>query len=183
VDDAATSSFQILYQATLQKIGNTASCTAKVEPISEPFSTRSAQSESCTSATITVVPSTQDASTGKTFLQQNSQDKPSTSDLRSEINMSRPYFIDYGGSVRNLLVAPSNAVDAFDSKVRRTLDERQVTVIASKQFQKNVLVCVGEGMILSDLIERVWMPSSETWQLSQRLMTRVDVDWQPLQID
>ncbi len=101
--------------------------------------------------------------------------------LEIEIDASRPYFVEFGGAVRTIALVPSEVAVQLDPLQKVTLEDRQVATIASNRFSQTTLVCIGEHLILSDIMERVWMPSSDMWYLANRILSRVDVDWVPIQ--
>ncbi len=100
--------------------------------------------------------------------------------LEIEIDSTRPYFVEFGGAVRNVVLLSSGTVEQLDSVQEATMQERQVAVIVSPKCQETEILCIGERLVLSDIMERVWMPSSDLWNLANRIVARVDVDWLPI---
>ncbi len=100
--------------------------------------------------------------------------------LAHELIQTRPYLVDFGGAVRNILVVPQGVVAQLQPEQRTELAQHQVTFIQTEQGDCE-LVCIGERLVLSEIIDRVWMPSSQNWELTNRLFARVDIDWQPIQ--
>ena len=100
--------------------------------------------------------------------------------LEIEIDSARPYLVEFGGAVRNVVLLPNALAQQLDALQRATLDDRQVTTICSERFRDPTLVCLGERLVLSDIMERVWMPSANIWHLANRILARVDVDWVPI---
>ncbi len=97
--------------------------------------------------------------------------------LEMEIDSSRPYLVEFGGAVRNVVLVPNQLMAQVDSLQKATLEGRKVATISSDRFRNTTLVSLGEQLVLSDIIERVWMPSSNIWHLANRILARVDVDW------
>ena len=102
--------------------------------------------------------------------------------LEMDIDSSRPYFVEFGGAVRNVALLPSQLAQQLDPLQLATLKDRQVATIAGDQIRQTSLVCLGEHLVLSDIMDRVWMPSSDIWHLAHRILSRVDVDWVPMNV-
>ena len=100
--------------------------------------------------------------------------------LEIEIDSTRPYFVDFGGAVRNVVLLPSLLAEQLDSIQKAAMDNRKVALVVSHRCQQAAILTVGERMVLSDIMERVWMPSSDIWNLANRILARVDVDWLPI---
>ena len=100
--------------------------------------------------------------------------------LEFEIDSTRPYFVESGGAVRNIVVAPKTILESLDSTQRATMEIKNVALFSSPGGQQTTILCLGERLVLSDLIDRVWMPSAEIWNLATRIASRVDVDWLPI---
>ncbi len=100
--------------------------------------------------------------------------------LEFEIDSSRPYFVEFGGAVRTVALVPNELAAQLDPLQKIALEDRQVATIASDRFKETALVCIGERLILADIMERVWMPSTDMWHLANRILARVDVDWVPI---
>ena len=100
--------------------------------------------------------------------------------LEIEIDSTRPYFVEFGGAVRNAVLVPLGTVEQLDSIQEATMQERQVAVVVSQRCRATEILCIGERLVLSDIMERVWMPSTDIWNLANRILARVDVDWLPI---
>ena len=100
--------------------------------------------------------------------------------LEIEIDSTRPYFVDFGGAVRNVVLLPSLLAEQLDSIQKAAMDNRKVALVVSHRCRQAAILTVGERLVLSDIMERVWMPSSDIWNLATRLLARVDVDWLPI---
>jgi hypothetical protein len=108
------------------------------------------------------------------------QSKVEPTNLAHELIQARPYLVDFGGAVRNILVLPQEVAAQLQPEQKTELTQHQVTFIQTEQGECE-LVCIGERLVLSEIIDRVWMPSSHNWELTKRLFARVDIDWQPIQ--
>ena len=100
--------------------------------------------------------------------------------LEIEIDSTRPYFVEFGGAVRNVVLLPNLLAEQLDSIQKAALEDRKVALVVSQRCRQAAILCVGERLVLSDIMERVWMPSSDIWNLSNRILARVDVDWLPI---
>ena len=100
--------------------------------------------------------------------------------LEIAIDSTRPYFVEFGGAVRNAALLPSTIAAQLGPTQKAIMDDRNVAIVAHQRCQRSAIFCLGERLDLSDLIDRVWMPSSDIWNLANRVLARVDVDWLPV---
>ena len=100
--------------------------------------------------------------------------------LEIEIDSTRPYFVEFGGAVRNAVLLPSTIAKQLDSKQKAIMEDRNVAIVVSQSCQQSAIFCLGERLELSGIMDRVWMPSSDIWNLANRVLARVDVDWLPV---
>ncbi len=100
--------------------------------------------------------------------------------LEMEIDSTRPYFVEFGGAVRNAVLLPSIIAEQLDSTQTAILEKRNVAIVVSQRCQRTAIFCLGERMDLSDIMDRVWVPSSDIWNLANRVVARVDVEWLPV---
>lgn len=176
MDSAATpaiTSLNEIYDKLISQIqiekSSTTSKNTKVNLISE-IETSSPNTE-ITFAQIT--------STGATLASTGSaNEKPG---LAAEFDSARPFFVEFGGAVRNAIILPKNTESQLEAEQKHDLVEKQATVLVSTNCKTSQIVCFGERLALDELVDHVWLPSSDVWHLSHRLQTRVDVDWIPLQ--
>ena len=103
-----------------------------------------------------------------------------TQDLDIEIDSTRPYFVEFGGAVRNVLITSNLIAEQLEPTQKATLEEKKVSLFINSRCQETTILCIAERLVLSDLMERVWMPSSDIWMLASRIPSRVDVDWLPV---
>ena len=100
--------------------------------------------------------------------------------LEIEIDSTRPYFVEFGGAVRNAVLLPSTIAKQLDSTQKAIMEDRNVAIVVSQSCQQSAIFCLGERLELSGIMDRVWMPSSDIWNLANRVLARVDVDWLPV---
>jgi serine/threonine protein kinase len=105
---------------------------------------------------------------------------PEKRSLEIEIDSSRPYFVEFGGAVRNVVLVPIEVAERLDPVQRGTIVIKKAALISSDRCQKPTVICLGEQLVLSDIMDRVWMPSKDVWNVSNRILARVDVDWLPV---
>ena len=100
--------------------------------------------------------------------------------LAIEIDSTRPYFVEFGGAVRNAVLLPSTLAEQLDSTQKAILEVKNVAMVVSQRSRQTAIFCLGERLDLSNIMDRVWMPSSEIWNLANRVVARVDVEWLPI---
>lgn len=100
--------------------------------------------------------------------------------LEIEIDSTRPYFVEFGGAVRNAVLLPSILAKRLDPTKKAIMEDRNVAIVVSQSCQQSAIFCLGERLELSSIMDRVWMPSSDIWNLANRVLARVDVDWLPV---
>ncbi|MEZ6134765.1 MAG: protein kinase [Pirellulaceae bacterium] len=97
----------------------------------------------------------------------------------NELARFYPALADSGGRLSRLVVAPAEQ----QVVVSHTLDKRKLlehtTVIPSTRSLGTYILCDAVGLHMRQLVTSLWRPSPATLQLSERLRTRVDIDWEP----
>ena len=101
-------------------------------------------------------------------------------DLRIEIDSTRPYFLEFGGAVRNVILTTNLIAEQLDPIQKEILEEKKVSLFLNSRCQQTTILCLAERLVLSEVMDRVWMPSTEIWNLASRIASRVDVDWIPV---
>ena len=101
-------------------------------------------------------------------------------DLGTEIDSTRPYFLEFGGAVRNVILTTNLIAEQLDLTHKEILEEKKVSVFLNSRCQQTTILCLAERLVLSEIMDRVWMPSSDIWILAGRIASRVDVDWLPV---
>jgi hypothetical protein len=100
--------------------------------------------------------------------------------LADEIDAARPYLVEFGGAIRNTILLPCIHAEQLDALQKSEIEDKRAAVVVSEHSKTSSVICLGEHMVLSEIIERVWLPTNEVWQLANRLLARVDVDWMPI---
>jgi len=177
----ATDPLDAIFQLTLERITQ-AEATATPQKSTTISSGPPPKSEPHTNSPITEItqprfPTTGITANGDKIL--NSAERPS---LATEIDASRPYFADFGGAIRNMVVLPSQIARHLEPMEKHELDDKQAAVVVCEVNKSTTIVCLGERLVLKDIMDRVWMPSTDTWQLANRLLSRVDIDWLPINV-
>jgi hypothetical protein len=100
--------------------------------------------------------------------------------LADEIDAARPYLVEFGGAIRNTILLPCVHAEQLDAVQKSEIEDKRAAVVVSEHSKTSSVICLGEHMVLSEIVERVWLPTNEIWQLANRLLARVDVDWMPI---
>lgn len=117
---------------------------------------------------------------------QNSESAGKTSsedpyDLDAKIAYGTPHLVDFGDQLRKTLIISSlswsQIPEEFQARIASqcNVEIRQVYVVPT-------LLCESNNLNLEDMIDKVWMPTDETWQLVPRILSRVDVEWIPFNL-
>jgi len=99
-------------------------------------------------------------------------------DLEAKIAYGIPHLVDFGDQLKKTLIISSlswsQITEEFQAKIASLCDVeiRQENVVPT-------LLCESNELNLEDMIDKVWMPTDETWQLVPRILSRVDVEWMP----
>jgi len=101
-------------------------------------------------------------------------------DLSIEIDSTRPYFLEFGGAVRNVILTTNLIAEQLDPTQKELLEEKKVSLFLNSRCQQTTILCLAERLVLSEIMDRVWMPSTDIWNLASRIASRVDVDWLPV---
>jgi hypothetical protein len=90
-------------------------------------------------------------------------------------------LLDGGGAKRTLLLLPSGVVDEETMQQWRGSLDQNIT-IAELEGLKSAILCVdGEQLELAQIVYRLWLPGRERCQLAERLHSRGDVEWLPME--
>jgi serine/threonine protein kinase len=109
----------------------------------------------------------------------NSSDDPY--DLDAKIAYGIPHLVDFGDQLKKTLIISSlswsQIPEEFQTRIASQCDIqiRQVNVVPT-------LLCESNELNLEEMIDKVWMPTDETWQLVPRVLSRVDVEWIPFSL-
>ncbi len=85
-----------------------------------------------------------------------------------------------GGAKRSFLLLPNGIVDHETvAQWKRNLGDE--VMIAEIDGLKSALLCIdGEQIELSQLVHQLWLPNRDRSQLADRLHSRSDIEWLPL---
>lgn len=117
-----------------------------------------------------------------TWNSQTDNDDKVVTDSIGEINKrlreQAPYLTEFGGKTKQILQIPDYMWHQIPVETRDALREKCVIQHAD-QLNDPVLLSVGSELDLENLVDRLFMPTTETWHLVPRILSRVDVDWIP----
>jgi serine/threonine protein kinase len=174
-------SFAELFNTTLSKLSeNSIPIDKAIETNEGDFEMGATAQAVCPAATeMTMLQSSHSSTSGKTSAKAPLPQVQTS--LAQEFHEARPYFVEFGGSLRNMIVMPRAVADQIEPIQKVDLEQNSVTTIVGGEGSQSSIICIGEQLTLSDIVERVWMPSHDIWQLAHRLFARVDVEWQAIQ--
>jgi len=90
-------------------------------------------------------------------------------------------LLSSGGAKRTLLLLPSG-VSSPESIEHWKGSLDQIITIAELDGLQSAILCVdGEQLELSQIVYRLWLPGRERCQLAERLHSRSDVEWLPME--
>ncbi len=90
-----------------------------------------------------------------------------------------PLLID-GGAKRSILMIPKNSIEPDDLARWQAAGNTNVTVVEIEGLKSAQLYTEGEQILLAQMIQRLWMPNQERYQLADRVHSRNDIDWLPI---
>ncbi len=109
-------------------------------------------------------------------------DGEDTFDLDSKIESCIPYLADFGESVRLYLYTSELTWFQLSEQMQGRI-EQTCHVYLSRERMSTYMVAEGTQLDLEELIDKVWMPTNETWQLVPRILSRVDIEWLPFRLE
>ena len=101
--------------------------------------------------------------------------------LLDQLHVDDLKLLASGGAKRTLLLLPSggNSQEAIE-QWKQTLSQN-ITIFALDGLKSPILCVDGEQLELAQIIYRLWLPSRERCQLAERLHSRNDVEWLPME--
>jgi hypothetical protein len=99
-------------------------------------------------------------------------------ELNKRLREEAPYLVEFGGETKRILQIPDYIRRQIPIQTREALHEKCL-IKYTHSLAEPVLVSVGTGLDLENLVDRLFMPTTETWLLVPRILSRVDVDWIP----
>ena len=102
----------------------------------------------------------------------------SIAELSKRLREEAPYLVEFGGETKQILQIPDYIWHQIPIETRDALHEKCL-IRYTNSLTEPVLVSVGTSLDLENLVDRLFMPTTETWLLVPRILSRVDVDWIP----
>lgn len=99
-------------------------------------------------------------------------------DFESKIEGVIPYLSEFGDSIRLFLYTSEMVWYQLPEKMQAEI-EKNCQIFLAPEKMSTYLVSEGNDLDLEELIDKVWMPTNETWQLVPRVISRVDIEWVP----
>lgn len=100
------------------------------------------------------------------------------SDLDAKIDACIPFLADFGESVHLHLFASEMIWYQLPEELKGKL-EKVCRIHLSDRKMASYIVAEGRKIDLEEMIDKLWMPTDETWQLVPRILSRVDIEWIP----
>jgi len=88
-----------------------------------------------------------------------------------------PSLTHCGGDVHRLVLVPQDQLQLVSSAVRKCGLTETTTFIPSSMARQAFVLTDATNLNFSRLVGTLWRPSNKTFQLAERLLTRVDVEW------
>jgi serine/threonine protein kinase len=124
-------------------------------------------------------------STGATSNQNPGSSGKTTSDdpydLDARISSGVPHLVDFGSQLKKTLIISSVTWSQIPEELQERI-ESQCDIEIRKEYFAPTLLCEANDLNLEDMIDKVWMPTDETWHLVPRVLSRVDVEWIPFNL-
>ena len=97
----------------------------------------------------------------------------------SELEGFYPNLVASGAEIDRLVITPGEQHGVLTDVLEARKLIKNTTVITSTRSLGTHVLCDAAGFELRQVICALWRPSPGTLQLSERLRTRVDIDWEP----
>jgi len=88
-----------------------------------------------------------------------------------------PSLSQYGGDVHRLIVVPQDQLQFVADSVNKCGLSETTTLVPSSIASQAYIFTDATNLNLSRLVGALWRPSHKTFQLAERLLTRVDIEW------
>jgi serine/threonine protein kinase len=102
-------------------------------------------------------------------------------DLDAKIAYGIPHLMDFGDQLRKTLIISSLSWSQIPEEFQARIAS-QCEIEVRQMYVVPTLLCESNNLNLEDMIDKVWMPTDETWQLVPRILSRVDVEWIPFSL-
>ncbi|MCA9127521.1 MAG: hypothetical protein KDB22_10565 [Planctomycetales bacterium] len=90
-----------------------------------------------------------------------------------------PPLANTGGTVTRLVCCPEQGVSTIDRQLKKLGVAETTLVIPRKDQLETFALCEAADINLAAIARVLWRPNAETFQVAERLRTRVDVEWIP----
>ncbi|XZE44946.1 serine/threonine protein kinase [Pirellulaceae bacterium SH467] len=98
--------------------------------------------------------------------------------LDAKIDACIPFLADYGESVHLHLFVSEMIWYQLPDELKGKLAKISRVHLTERRIASYV-VAIGDQIDVEELIDKLWMPTKETWQLVPRILSRVDIEWIP----
>ena len=88
-----------------------------------------------------------------------------------------PSLSQYGGDVHRLIVVPQDQLQFVADSVNKCGLSETTTLVPSSIASQAYIFTDAANLNFSRLVGALWRPSHKTFQLAERLLTRVDIEW------
>jgi hypothetical protein len=102
-------------------------------------------------------------------------------ELTKRLRKASPYLVEFGGNSRQILKLPAYMWHQIPQVAREAILDK-CEILHVEHLSEPILVSIGTDLDLENLVERLFLPTAETWNLVPRILSRVDIDWIPFTI-
>lgn len=88
-----------------------------------------------------------------------------------------PTLSQYGGDIHRLIVVPQDQLQFVADSVNKCGLSETTTLVPSSIARQAYIFTDAAHLNFSRLVGALWRPSHKTFQLAERLLTRVDIEW------
>jgi serine/threonine protein kinase len=88
-----------------------------------------------------------------------------------------PALSQFGGDVHRLIVVPQDQLQFVADSVNKCGLSESTTLVPSSIASQAYIFTDAANLNFSRLVGALWRPSHKTFQLAERLLTRVDIEW------
>lgn len=110
----------------------------------------------------------------------NKQVFVSAATLQEAMGKAEPHLLHLGGGKRSYLVLPDTEEGREQEEYYQKFLSDETMTLRSASVNSPTILCDGEKLILNDILQGLWMPGEDKWQLAQRVHCRCDIDWRPI---
>ncbi len=97
--------------------------------------------------------------------------------LFNQLEVFLPTLSQYGGDVHRLMIVPQDQLQFVAESVNKCGLSETTTLVPSSIASQAYIFTDATNLNLSRLVGALWRPSHKTFQLAERLLTRVDIEW------